>query len=139
MSRYDWKECEFSVLVGKKLVAIEGLKEGSEEVVFVTSEGERYHMYHERDCCESVQLVDVDGLEGETLDANGEEVRVAEVATFDASNVGRDDSETWTFYKLTVGWNTVILRWCGSSNGYYSEGVNFRLEPNIIEPGEVVR
>jgi hypothetical protein len=38
-----------------------------------------------------------------------------------------NDSNTWTEHRLLVlsesGWNEVIMRWFGSSNGYYGEDV----------------
>ena len=125
MSRYDWKNCEFSVLVGKTLASIEGWTEHSEELVFVTTEGERYHMWHQSDCCESVTLVDLDG---EARNICGGPITSAHSETFDASKVSRGDSETWTFYKIACGWQNATLRWVGESNGYYSESVSFALE-----------
>ncbi len=123
MSQYD--EHQFSELLGRTLVQITG-KAGDEEVHLLCSDGSRYLLNHHQDCCEYVSLEDVVGdladLIGEPL-LEAEEVEGSRPADYEVEY--EPDSETWTFYKLTTRKGSVTLRWCGTSNGYYSESVNF--------------
>ena len=88
---------EFKDLVGKTIVDIQGLEKGSDEVVFVCSDGSKYKMYHEQDCCETV---DIDDVIGDVEDLIGSEILIAE----ENSNSGENPKETydysftWTFY-----------------------------------------
>ena len=119
---YSDNYCNVDVLEGKTLSGISG-EVGDGEVVFVTTDGERYRMYHEQDCCENVSLEDI---VGDLQDLVGSEILVAEEvngegpADFEASK-----SHTWTFYKFATRKGYVDLRWLGTSNGYYSESVSF--------------
>lgn len=119
MSYYD-KYCNVDVLKGKTLAS---LTDNGGELVFKTTDGETYRMYHEQDCCESVRLEDV---VGDLEDLVGSEILIAEEingegpADFEAS-----ESCTWTFYKFATRKGYVDLRWLGESNGYYSESVSF--------------
>lgn len=98
----------------------------NEELHFYRADGKKVIMYHGQDCCESVTLEDI---EGNLDDLVGSPFIEAEEAWKDASDESTyDDSETWTYYKLGTAKGSVSLRWVGSSNGYYSESVDIRVE-----------
>lgn len=121
------KRVEIDALVGETVVSIEGMREGSDEVVFTCASGRRFRMHHDQDCCESVYLQDVVG--GAT-DLLGVPLLVArEDTNRNETPVGITpppfpDSYTWTFYNLATVRGHVTLRWLGESNGYYGESVD---------------
>lgn len=129
---------DFSFLKGKTITSIEGLEKGSGRVVFKTACGLICKMYHNQDCCESVEIDDVCG---DIADLIGSPILVVEENTSNdnpsdviADNPLYDDmleyqeSFTWTFYKLATRKGYVDIRWYGESNGYYSESVDFVIE-----------
>ena len=88
-----------------------------------------YLFYHGQDCCESVRIGDI---VGDLNDLLFSPILRAEETT-DGYNVAPEnaDSYTWTFYTFTTRKGTVTVKWLGESNGYYSEGVDFRvINPN---------
>jgi hypothetical protein len=118
-----WICCDVKDMEGKNLVSVRGLEVGSDEVIFSTECGERYRMLHHQDCCEFVVIED---LEGDTTDLEGGLVVIAEeVSSDDTELPSGHESCTWTFYKIETNIGGVWIRWLGSSNGYYSEGVDF--------------
>ncbi len=116
---------EFDLLKGRILTAIIG-KEDDTVVTFVCDNGQRFKLYHEQDCCEYVWLAEVIG---DMQDLIGTPLLVAEEVSGESITT-MDTGETWTFYKLATIKGAVDLRWCGQSNGYYSEAVNFAEVPN---------
>jgi hypothetical protein len=118
---------DFSLLVGKTLVSI--TNKNNEELIFVTSVGETYKLWHWQDCCEDVFI---ESITGDFCDLLGEPILVAEEA-HNSENYPPDiplpdcpeESFTWTFYKLATRKGYVDIRWFGVSNGYYSESVYF--------------
>jgi hypothetical protein len=102
----------------KQIIAIEGLENGSSELVMIFDNGKiRFH--HIQDCCESVYIAD---FEGDPKDIVGELlVSAAEV-------VSSEDGSTWTFYHFRTTNGDLMVRWCGNSNGYYSERVDVEWE-----------
>lgn len=116
--------CAVSVMLGLTITDIRQV--GENEIFFTTSCGRLFKMYHEQNCCESVTIEDVAGDYSDLLDLP---LLMSEDISNDDSGYVPDDtraeSETWTFYKFGTKKGCVTLRWYGSSNGYYSESVNF--------------
>lgn len=118
---------EFKDLLGKTLKAVE-VTADKEEVLFTLDFGEQFRLYHSQDCCESVSVEDVVGdlqdLVGSPL-LQAEDASSSDEWPVDVKKDYAPESYTWTFYKLATIKGSVTIRWYGSSNGYYSEGVSF--------------
>lgn len=88
---------------------------------FVAEDRRAWRFYHEQNCCESVTIEDIcgdlDNLVGAPI------LQAEEVSTGCIDSHG--GSVTWTFYKFATCKGAVVVRWLGSSNGYYSESVHF--------------
>lgn len=100
-------------------------------VIFYVNGGRKFEMMHYDDCCESVTIEDICG---DLDDLIGVPILLAEEAVSEDVDPpwadglapdSRDDSFTWTFYKLATIKGNVTIRWFGTSNGYYSESVDF--------------
>ena len=129
MEYVDYSEnryLKFETLVGKTLVAVTGEK-GDDAIIFTCDNGDRYQLWHVQDCCEAVSVEDICGEWDEII---GSPILKAE------ENSNRDwpddkeknqylESFTWTYYRITTMRGQVVIRWYGTSNGYYSESVTF--------------
>lgn len=111
------KSIDISELVGKILTDIEN---NGKEIIFTTISGDKYKMYHEQNCCESVS---VDDINGDLNDLLNSPITLAD----ESSNSGEEDWNhfTWTFYRLATVKGYVNIKWYGTSNGYYSESISF--------------
>jgi hypothetical protein len=114
---------EFSELVGKKITHIVINKERT-LILIKTDDGAMYKMWHEQDCCEGVEIKDIDG---DLQDLVGETILEARVDTNEKLfPIGFSDGEfLWTFYRIRTLRASVQISWLGTSNGYYSMGVSF--------------
>jgi hypothetical protein len=130
---------ELKDLIGKTMVNVENVND--DEIVFTTDNGRRYKLYHSQDCCESVS---VESIVGDLTDLVGAPILLADEVSYSAeedlpveervrlqmerankTDYYYDDSQTWTFYKFATIKGYVDIRWFGTSNGYYSESVDF--------------
>jgi len=114
---------DFNSLQGKTLVAVTGCYKNSDEIRFITIDGDCYRLFHQQSCCEDVRVEDV---VGNPEDLIGSPVLRAEERSNDVQ-VCEDgySEEQWTFYTIATIKGTVDLRWYGTSNGWYSTDVAF--------------
>ncbi len=127
MMAKSYMAAEFSDLKGELLIDIDVTET---EITFTTSEGVVYKMKHFQDCCESVYLEDFCGERDWLLNSP---ILVAEERSNSDDGKDDDDSFTWTFYEIATLKGSVTIRWYGSSNGYYSESVDFiRMESDKV-------
>ena len=114
------------VFSGRTITRVAGLELGETELFIYFNEDEYIKMYHSQDCCENVDLDDICGntdLEGATFYELVEKKSNVEME----AKSEYDDSWTWTFYTIKTSKGYLDLRWYGSSNGYYSEGVDLEI------------
>lgn len=114
----------FKGLIFSKIV----VSEDKETISFTTDEGTQIVMSHDQDCCESVWVEDICGDIEDLLDTPI--IMSEEYSTPDEERQPEKyacDGETWTFYKLGTKKGSVTIRWCGKSNGSYSERVDIHL------------
>src|SRR5262245_30241950 len=102
---------KFSDIVGMTLVAVRGLSQYSDEVIFEMADGRKFKMLHHQSCCESVQLEDFE------FDANmlGKVITLANEETSSEWDGSTEEYEsaTWTFYNLSTTGGTLSMRWLG--------------------------
>lgn len=150
--QYNFHPAEFSALLGLTLSSIKH-DPLEHELLFKTTCGREFIMHHYQSCCEVVSLEDIvgdlDDLVGSPIlraemacsaDLLDDNINTSSISYFELDKAVRDimlcrklsdndsyyeESETWTFYKLATIKGSVDLRWHGSSNGYYSERVDF--------------
>lgn len=122
----------FKEFIGQKIKNIEIIKEDkfypiignigdySSELIFTLENGKKYIFHHLQDCSENVYIEDISG---DITKLIGKEILKFEERTENSSGIGW--SEIYTFYDIETLNEHIQIRWCGESNGYYSEAVYF--------------
>lgn len=113
---------DFADIHGKTITKITGAEVESNYVLFECSDGSKYLMFHQQECCECVYVEDICG---DVKNLIGYPLFKAEETSNEEDVASEDYSATWTFYHLATIKGYVDIRWYGTSNGYYSEGVSF--------------
>jgi hypothetical protein len=114
------KYVSFNTLVGKTLTKVVN---GGDVISFYCVDGSLYQQVHMQDCCESVHIEDI---VGDLEDLVGSPIiQASEETNNDNAKDKYDESCTWTFYNICTMKGSVTIRWYGTSNGYYSESVDF--------------
>ena len=80
---------------------------------------------HEQDCCESVTIESVTGNLDDLIGSPIVEAteNVLDGWPTDVEKPQYEESSTWTVFTFATTNGRVVVRWWGSSNGYYSESV----------------
>ena len=120
------KFVEMGIFKGRVLSKVT-VSEDKETITFICDDQAKIVMSHDQDCCECVW---VDDICGDLSDLLGTPVLMSEESSTpdeDRFSGGASDGETWTFYKLGTKKGSVTIRWCGASNGYYSESVDIHI------------
>lgn len=110
----------FPELEGHTFVSVETRRSyEDDELVWLRDDGKAFKFFHRQDCCESVNI---DDICGDLNDLVGTPILSAEETE---NTVNEEGEEQWTFYRFVTNRGTVVVKWHGTSNGYYSMGVDF--------------
>lgn len=108
-------------IIGKTPVSIDIERDGFDDAIKMEFyDGSSCKWLHLQDCCEDVHI---DDINGDFNDLIGNPILVAEERTSEEDHEG--GHHTWTFYTFRGIGGSVDVKWLGSSNGYYSESVDF--------------
>ena len=115
-------ECDTKSLAGEVLKYID-IDPEKDEILLTTESGRQILIHHVQDCYESVAI---EGTDGEWRELVGKPLVEVTQEETEGGEPPSEYSESWTRTTLMFKVNdaTVISRWIGESNGYYSESVD---------------
>lgn len=109
------------------LIEVSGLVPGNDRIIFYCKDGTEILMYHDQNCCERVFIESADSYDNnDDIYTDCDWCIIEEVSNVDKEPMSNyEESYTWTFYNIKTNKGYDTIRWYGSSNGYYSESVDF--------------
>lgn len=111
------KDVRIEELVGETLAYID-VDDSMEKIMLTTVSGRQFMIHHYQDCCE---VVGMESTEGDWRALIGKAIEVASHEEDGRESEYGSGTETTLTFKVDGA--TVISRWVGESNGYYSESV----------------
>lgn len=117
-----WNSDSFGKLVDCVIVKVTEVNNDSVE--FELQDGRKAVLYHQQDCCESVYLEATIGNVDDIM--NSPVLRVSEEDYDGGPESEYEESYMWSCFRVGTAKGSVLFRFYGSSNGYYSEDVSFR-------------
>jgi hypothetical protein len=105
-----------SKLVGLTMAEVV-VDDENNEIRFTSTCGRKFCMFPQQVC----SYVSIEDVCGDPQWLVGSPILAAEEST----NVDEDEDQQWTFYRITTFKGTVVMRWSGESNDYYSTAVDF--------------
>lgn len=113
------KSIKIDEFVGEVLTHID-VNKANDEILLTTESGRQFVICHHQGCCENVNIVDTEG-EWHTL--IGKPILAAKHWECQSdTEYGGSATDTKLTFQVTDA--TVINKWHGESNGYYSESVD---------------
>jgi len=128
-------EIKIESLVGEVLTHID-VDEVENIILLTTKSGRQIKIFHDQDCCESVSIETTEGNWDKLVGKVIEEARQDEFYNLDPKPGEYAESWTRTNLIFRVNDQTVISKWIGESNGYYSESVNIEEFRSRLTEGE---
>lgn len=107
-------------IIGKRIM---DCWHSEDEFQLLFNDGKVLRLWHYQDCCETVELTDIDGDIGDLIGGTCNEAEVVNSGEFEAQH----KTMQWTYYKFGTEKGSISLRWYGASNGYYSVDVNHEI------------
>ena len=110
-------------IVGKTFIDV-SVDSADDALIFRHDDGSAFVFSHSQECCENVYIKQVDG---DLADLVGTPIVNATETVSDCVDDDISfDEQRWTFYNFRTIKGSVTVQWYGTSNGYYSMGVDIK-------------